>query len=191
MIFSYLLIHQLEYMDNPTGCGSSTCGTRFCFSCLERVLNTGATATNSQQQPTDSSQAKCPHCRSIFTLQTMVKDDALRKEMEECNDTVTCPFVDCGTKLHISQVKAHEEQCQYMRVRCRFSDWGCGWTGKKMDVTDHDLHQCEFRGGLGNLVNEYRRGSAQRDHLLQQHHMQLIAASQMFAMHSRQIINSR
>ena len=95
-------------MDNPTGCGSSTCGTRFCFTCLERVLNTGATATNSQQQPTDPPQAKCPHCRSIFTLQTMVKDDALRKEMEECNDTVTCPFVDCGTKLHISQVKAHE-----------------------------------------------------------------------------------
>lgn len=49
-------------------------------------------------------------------------------------------------------------------------------------------HQCEFRGGLGKLLERYRQGEAQTNHILNQHHMQLMASSQMMNLHSRQMI---
>jgi len=177
-----------EYMDDPVGCGS--CQHRVCQSCLHRVLR--EETNNRPPQSTDPPKsAKCPHCRSFFTIQSIVLDKELKKEISDCTDTVTCPFQGCGTGLRIGLLKAHEAQCPFIRMRCRFADWGCEWVGRKKDIEDHDAHQCEFRGGLGKLVERFRQGDAQGDHILQQHHMQLSGAGQMLSLHSRQMMMIR
>ena len=175
-------------MENPVGCGS--CQTRFCRSCLQRVLRQ-ATMNRNPQSTDPPNSAKCPHCRSYFTSQTIYIDRALEKIISDCTDTVTCPFSGCNTELRIGLLKAHEAQCQYIRMRCKFAEWGCSWVGRKKDLADHDEHECEFRGGLGKLVERFRQGDAQGRQILQQHHMQISAQSQMLSLHSRQMIMIR
>lgn len=121
----------------------------------------------------------------------MVPDITLQNEIARCTETVTCPFAGCGKELQIGLLKSHEETCPYLRVRCRYADWGCGWTGRRMDLERHDAHECEFRGGLGALVERFRQGDARAGHILQQHHMQIGATSQMLAMHARQLMMVR
>lgn len=174
-----------EYMDYPVGCGS--CQTRFCKECLQRVLRQSAVSNGSQSTDPPNS-AKCPHCRSFFTLQSITLDNELRKEICDCTETVTCPFRGCGAELRIGLLKAHEATCPYMRMRCRFADWGCDWVGQRKFIEDHDAHQCEFRGGLGKLVERYRQCDAHTGHVLHHHHMQIGASSQMLALHSRQMM---
>ena len=174
-----------EYMDYPVGCGS--CQTRFCKECLQRVLRQSAVSNGSQSTDPPNS-AKCPHCRSFFTLQSIKLDSELRKEICDCTDTVTCPFRGCGAELRIGLLKAHEATCHYMRMRCRFADWGCDWVGQRKFIEDHATHQCEFRGGLGKLVERYRQCDAHTGHVLHHHHMQIGASRQMLALHSRQMM---
>lgn len=175
-------------MDFPVGC--SSCRTRFCFSCMQRVLRQ-ATSGRSPRSTDPPNAAKCPHCRSFFTLQSIVRDVALRKEISDCMATVTCPFKGCGAELRIGHIKAHEATCPYMRVRCRFANWGCDWIGQRKFVEDHDGHQCEFRGGLGKLVENYRQCDAHTAHILQHNTAQIAATNQMLLLHSRQMIMGR
>lgn len=181
LIFMSFLV---EYMNYPVGCGS--CQTRFCLGCLQRVLR--QSGDNGSQSTDPPNSAKCPHCRSIFTPQSIVQDDKLRKEINDCTDTVTCPFRGCGAELRIGLLKAHEESCPYMRMRCRFADWGCDWVGQRKFTEDHDANQCEFRGGLGKLVERYRQCDAHTGHALHQHYLQIAATSQMLSLHSRQMM---
>ena len=186
-------------MDCPVGCGSPTCKTRYCHSCLNRVYRQETTNNRrdhpQQQSTTDPSpnnnSAKCPNCRSFFTLQSMVMDRTLQKQINDCTDTVTCPYKGCGKELRIGLLKSHEASCSYIRMRCRYSDWGCDWVGRKQDMDDHDEHECEFKGGLGKLVERFRQGDAQVGHRLQQHHMQIMGTSQMMALQSRQMMMMR
>jgi len=179
-----------EYMDHPVRCGAPTCETRFCRSCLHRVLR--QEVSNRPPTSTDPpNSAKCPHCRSFFTLESMKCDRDLKQRIDECTDTITCPFEGCGTELRIGLLKSHEATCPYIRMRCRYAGWGCDWIGCKKDVRDHETNCCEFRGGLGNLVERVRQGDAKALHVLQQHHMQIFATSQMLSLHSRQLMMMR
>lgn len=121
----------------------------------------------------------------------MILDKPLLKEIRDCTETVTCPYKGCGAELRIGLLKAHEALCPYIRMRCRYADWGCDWVGRKKDMEDHNLHACEFRGGLGKLVERFRQSDAQVGHVMQQHHMQIGATSQMLSLHSRQMIMMR
>jgi len=177
-----------EYMENPVGCGS--CDTRFCKSCLQRVLRQ-AIDDRPPQSTDPPNSAKCPHCRSFFSPRCVVADVDLRKEIADCTDTVTCPNEGCGTELPIGMLKAHEATCPYMRLRCRYADWGCEWVGRKRDMEDHDRNSCEFRCGLGQLVERFRQGDQRAASVLQQHHMQIAAQSQMLTLHSRQAMMMR
>ncbi|KAL9184215.1 hypothetical protein ACHAXT_002301 [Thalassiosira profunda] len=177
-----------EYMDSPVGCGS--CQARFCANCLRRVLRQGIAERNPESEDPPNS-AKCPSCRAAFTAQSIVHDRELCRQIRECTDTVSCPFKGCGAEMRIGLLKAHEAQCPYIRMRCRYAEWGCEWVGKKKDLADHDAHQCEFKGGLGKLVEKFRQSDAQERHLLQQHHMQIGAQSQMLSLHSRQMMMMR
>ena len=158
-----------------------SCPARFCGLCLRKA--------QTHENPTNTEFSKCPTCRSNFIQPTF--DRELRKEIADCTDKVTCPFEGCGAELKIGLLKAHEAGCPHMRIRCRFSDWGCEWVGRRGDLGDHDKHQCEFRGGLGNLVERYRQGDAQCRQIVQQHHFQIAATSQMHSLHSRQILMAR
>jgi len=183
-----------EYMDEPVSCGQSTCETRFCQSCLRRVLRQEIDSrppSPSTDHPSPNNSAKCPHCRSFFTLLSMITDWKLKKEIDECTDTITCPYQGCNKELPINQLKAHEATCPSIRMRCRFAPWGCTWIGKKSDLDHHNTHHCEFRQGLGKLVERVRQGDAKAGHVLQQHHMQIYATSQMLSLHSRQLMMMR
>jgi len=173
----------VEYMENPVGCGNTSCDSRFCNVCLKKVIVNAAAQTLGNQL-----EAKCPHCRKVFTAQSIKEDKELKKEMDECTDTVKCQYSGCDTQLSLGIVKLHEATCPYQQLKCRYSDWGCEWVGRRMDLNDHEMHQCEFRGGLGKLLERYRQGEAQTNHILNQHHMQLMASSQMMNLHSRQMI---
>ena len=173
----------VEYMENPVGCGNTSCDSRFCNVCLKKVIVNAAAQTLGNQL-----EAKCPHCRKVFTAQSIKEDKELQKEMDECTDTVKCQYSGCDTQLSLGIVKLHEATCPYQQLKCRYSDWGCEWVGRKKDYNDHEMHQCEFRGGLGKLLERYRQGEAHTNHILNQHHMQLMASSQMMNLHSRQMI---
>ena len=178
----------VEYMENPVGCGKVSCDSRFCSLCLKRVIVNASQTPGNQLGP---NCARCPHCRKVFTAQSIKEDTELKKEMDECKQTVACQFVGCETKLSIGIVKLHEATCPYQQLKCRYSGWGCEWIGRRMDLNNHEMHQCEFRGGLGKLLERYRQGEAHTNHILNQHHMQLMASSQMMNLHSRQMIMLR
>ena len=131
-----------EIMDTPVGCGS--CQTRFCRPCLERVAKQGG------------ARPMCSHCRSPFTLESIQVDEALQEEMKNCMETVLCPFRGCGKKIPINAIKLHVVQCDHIKMKCKFSEWGCEWIGKKKDLEHHDNNECEFRNGMGRLVNAIR-----------------------------------
>eukprot|EP00573_Skeletonema_grethae_P010878 CAMPEP_0201692060 /NCGR_PEP_ID=MMETSP0578-20130828/5064_1 /ASSEMBLY_ACC=CAM_ASM_000663 /TAXON_ID=267565 /ORGANISM="Skeletonema grethea, Strain CCMP 1804" /LENGTH=598 /DNA_ID=CAMNT_0048177381 /DNA_START=163 /DNA_END=1959 /DNA_ORIENTATION=- len=131
-----------EVMDTPVGCGS--CQTRFCRPCLERVAKQGGT------------RPKCSHCRAPFTIESIQVDEALQEEMKNCMQTVLCPFRGCGKKILLSAIKLHESQCEHIRMKCRYVEWGCEWIGKKKDLEYHNCNECEFRAEMGRLVNVIR-----------------------------------
>jgi hypothetical protein len=76
-------------------------------------------------------------------------------------------------------------------MRCKYAEWGCAWVGKKMDLQHHEQHICEFKAGLGKLVEKFRQSEERSNHILQHHQMQLAASSQMMAMQSRQLMMIR
>lgn len=131
-----------EVMDTPVGCGS--CQTRFCRPCLERVAKQGGT------------RPKCSHCRTPFTIESIQVDEALQEEMKNCMQTALCPFRGCGKKIPLNAIKLHESQCEHIRMRCKFAEWGCEWIGKKKDLEHHNCNECEFRAEMGRLVNVIR-----------------------------------
>ena len=123
----------VEYMENPVGCGNTSCDSRFCDVCLKKVIVNAAAQTLGNQL-----EAKCPHCRKVFTAQSIKEDKELKKEMDECTDTVKCQYSGCDTQLSIGIVKLHEATCPYQQLKCRYSDWGCEWIGRRMDLSDHE-----------------------------------------------------
>lgn len=174
-------------MDKPVGCGS--CQTRFCHPCLRRVLH--HELNNRPPRSTDPpNSGKCPHCRSFFAMENILQDSQLQKEISACTDTVTCPYVGCNKELRIGLLKSHEASCMYVRMRCRYADWGCEWVGKKMELEDHEHHECEFKGGLGNLVEKFRGLDAQHTHALQQQHMQVRSFAQLCGFFSASLAKS-
>eukprot|EP01082_Thalassiosira_pseudonana_P014470 g13004.t1 g13004 contig7:653564-654118(+) len=60
-----------------------------------------------------------------------------------------------------------------------------------MDLQHHEQHICEFKAGLGKLVEKFRQSEERSNHILQHHQMQLAASSRMMAMQSRQLMMIR
>ena len=176
-----------EYMENPVSCGSPTCDARFCRDCLLRVLREGL-ANRPPGSSDPDGHVKCPHCRSFFGRDAVRPDLEMQRRIGECTETVTCPYAGCGASMPIGRLKGHEAGCGCMRVRCRYADWGCQWSGKRGDLSDHETDQCEFARGLGVLVERFRQSDARHNHVLQQHHMQLHAASQMLHMQGQRLM---
>lgn len=188
-----------EYMEQPVSCGGATCSSRFCAACLNRVLreeitnrNARAAAANNSDDTTNDQSAKCPHCRTKFTKSDIQIDRILEKQINESTNTVTCPFKGCNTEVQICKIKQHEETCPYIRMKCRYADWGCNWTGRKMDLESHYTHDCEFCSsgpGLPKFIERYRK-TVEHDHrhLIDQNRSQLQGFNQMQSMQSRQVM---
>lgn len=164
-----------EVMDTPVGCGS--CQTRFCRSCLERVAKQGGT------------RPKCSHCRAPFTIESIQVDEALLEEMKNCMQTVLCPFRGCGKKIPINAIKMHEAQCEHIRMRCKFAEWGCEWIGKKRDLEHHNCNECEFRAEMGRLVNVIREKTLNQAETIAR--LQGTRVNQAVNSHTRQLLMVR
>jgi len=132
-----------EVMDTPVGCGS--CQVRFCRPCLERIAKQGGASP------------RCSHCRAPFTFDSIQVDEALLEAINNSTDTVHCSVSGCGKKVAMKALKVHEEQCDHIKFKCKFSEWGCTWIGKKKDLEHHDNNECEFRNELGRLVHAIRQ----------------------------------
>jgi hypothetical protein len=197
-----------EYMDIPVRCGGPSCSSRFCAPCLSRVLreeisnrnnrNNAAAANNNNNNTNEDSSsssnqsAKCPHCRTNFTSSDIQIDHLLQKQINDSTNTITCPFKDCNTEIQIGQLKQHEESCSYIRMKCRYAEWGCNWTGRKMDLPSHYDTQCEFTStcpGLSKFIERYRK-TVEYEHrqYIDQHRSQLQGVNQMQSMQSRQFM---
>lgn len=169
-----------EYMDDPSGCGH--CEHRFCRPCIARVIHDLArVATAARRSPETTSaehiKARCPCCRSPFGLNDIVRDTALRARIASAAQ-VTCPFPGCGKKLKLTEARAHEASCPYMMMRCRYAQFGCGWTGPKMELEEHDKTGCSF-AKIGVLVEQLRQTRAEHGHMIASLQQQLGAANQM------------
>ena len=174
-----------EPMDDPAGCGSPRCDARFCRSCLTRVWE-GAAASLGQMaavMPNASlaSQAegavgRCPCCRAPFSMDDVIRDGALAAKMGR-EELTSCPFPNCGKRLELRSVKEHEAICEYMPMRCRFSAFGCSWTGPRKDVDQHEGIGCPY-GRIAPLVEHSRSTRAIHAHQIRQLHRQLSAAQQ-------------
>ena len=100
--------------------------------------------------------SKCCYCGRPFTLESIQVDEVLQEEMKNCVAPVLCPIRGCGKKIPINVFRLHEAQCDHIRMKCKFSEWGCEWIGCKKDLEHHDSHECEFRNDMGRLVNVIR-----------------------------------
>jgi len=188
-----------EYMEVPVRCGGTSCSSRFCNSCLQRVLREEISNRNSQQPNNNSEDpaaassqtAKCPHCRTNFNQSTIQVDQTLQQQIHDVTSTITCPFQGCNTEIQISKLKQHEESCPYIRMKCKYSDWGCKWTGRQMDLESHYCSsECEFNSpGLQRFIERYRKTvEHEHKHSIETHTVQLQGVNQMQAMQSRQVM---
>ena len=104
-----------EYMEDLFGC-RNVCRSWFCHPCLRRVL---------------PSRWLCPN---QFTLQSVVSDENLWKEIDDQEDTVTCSFWVCSDKLKIRRISMHNTNCPHIWVRCWHANWGCVQAGQGMEI---------------------------------------------------------
>ena len=199
-----------EYMDIPVKCGGLTCSSRFCHTCLQRVLQeelgknqrNNATAANNDNQnnnnnnegasTTPALSAKCPHCRNNFNQSDIQVDFQLQFQINDSTNTITCPFRGCNTEVQLSRLKSHEETCPFIRMRCKYAEWGCLWTGRKLDIRTHYATECEYSTvgpGLAKFIERYRK-TVEYDHrtLLDQHRNQIHGLNQIQHVQSRQIM---
>ena len=189
-----------EYMEVPVRCGGGpTCSSRFCAPCLSRVLREEISNRNNRNNTEDSSlssssnqSAKCPHCRTNFTQSDIQIDHSLQTQINDSTNTITCPFKGCNTEIPIGQLKRHEESCSYIRMKCRYAEWGCNWTGRKMDLQSHYDAECEFTAscpGLATFIERYRK-TVEHDHryLIDTNRSQIQGVTQMQSIQSRQVM---
>ncbi len=161
----------LNILDKPCGCGS--CQARFCRPCMERVAKEGGASS------------KCCYCGRPFTLESIQVDEVLQEEMKNCVAPVMCPIRGCGKKIPINAFRLHEAQCDYIRMKCKFSEWGCEWIGCKKDLEHHDNNECEFRNGMGRLVNAIREKTHNQNQTIAR--MQDTTVNQVVNRHTRQL----
>jgi len=135
-----------ELFTHPSSCGN--CSSRFCYHCLKRV------ASNPFKQ------AKCPACRAQLTLDGIVQDKALMREMEIADIHVNCP--DCGERIKAAFAKDHESSCPHTMMRCKNAIMGCTWHGPRKDLDHHLATHCHVEQ-IAGLVDQFRHVKADQE----------------------------
>ena len=161
-----------EILHEPRGCGS--CINRFCKECLEQVWKTGAgramniAAANLDASRIDQARksGKFPCCRAPFSLTDMVADEDLVKRMSEAGKVI-CPFPGCNDAIRLTDLKSHEASCGCQPVKCKFTSYGCDWTGVRKELAAHENCDCPY-GKISKLVEEVRTLKAGHEHQVAQ-----------------------
>ena len=143
-----------EFMKDPAGCGK--CSSRFCFSCLDRVM----------KDTNGNPERKCPVCRvkvmmtndesSSTSIETamIVRDDQLKQEIF-MGTTVECRHQGCVEQIKLPLVSDHEKQCMHAMMKCRYSPYGCSWKGKRGHLGNHEANECKL-AQVSELVDQFR-----------------------------------
>ena len=140
------------------------------------TVPTASTASTASTAPTidtsRTSNVKCPCCRTVIkSVMDVVPDLVLRRRIEGTNLTIVCPNVNCGEKLKLRDVRAHESKCGYMVLRCKYASFGCSWVGPKKDIDAHERVGCKLAPVAG-LIERHRRTTLEHSNMimsLQQH----------------------
>eukprot|EP00804_Cyclotella_cryptica_P015592 CCRYP_003593-RA/>CCRYP_003593-RA protein AED:0.06 eAED:0.06 QI:0/-1/0/1/-1/1/1/0/711 len=183
-----------EYLTHPVGCGS--CPVRFCKSCLERfvmhdlrqssaaAMANGGNGTNNNNNVAPT--ARCPHCRTILHPSSIQIDTTLVEEMNSCTTTIPCPYTGCHARLTLHTLASHEKTCPHLPLKCRYEPWGCEWTGKAMELAQHESTDCPMIP-LKAVIEKIRLGFWELHHVTRQHHT-LIGMGHGMAIQNRQSI---
>ena len=142
-----------DVLDDPTNC--SNCKTRFCYACLERVLNTSKLVVNGEKK------SKCPTCRNLYAKKDMTRDEVFRKFMEK-ESRVKCSHHGCNQSIPLTELKKHENECPHMVMKCKYAPFGCKWTGPRMHVEHHHSTDCHYEKVQG-LVHQHRLKSMENN----------------------------
>ena len=135
-----------DVMRQPASFGC--CSKRFCYECLTRLVDSSTNAP-----------PKCPNCRTEFrpgdedTPQIQL-DSELMQEIDEI-PPVPCRYQECNQVLKISEISSHEETCDCVVVKCRFSSFGCNWSGPRVQLQAHFDDDCGHYP-LASLIQQHR-----------------------------------
>jgi Seven in absentia protein family len=164
-----------EFMNEPSSCGS--CSSRYCRLCLERcrrhdlnvirrqTIARTANGLQQQQQQQQEELPKCPTCRVPYNI--VVRDEALQQEMLESGPQVPCRYDGCMEVLRLPNRANHERTCSHATVHCRFAPYGCTWTGKRKDVSDHESSGDCSLTNISTFVEEFRKLKADHSSRIQ------------------------
>eukprot|EP00592_Proboscia_alata_P000946 CAMPEP_0194374172 /NCGR_PEP_ID=MMETSP0174-20130528/22547_1 /TAXON_ID=216777 /ORGANISM="Proboscia alata, Strain PI-D3" /LENGTH=1034 /DNA_ID=CAMNT_0039153565 /DNA_START=155 /DNA_END=3256 /DNA_ORIENTATION=- len=196
-----------EILDDPSACGHSKdtknetpgppkpkCSGRFCYACILRVAST----MHNNNPP------KCPTCRCEFQKSDIVRDAALAEKMAN-SQKVVCIHRGCTELLPLNKVKEHESSlCKYMRMKCKYAQFGCAWRGTKLELEKHQgkdksggtqctpinqpLPECPF-GKVAGLIEQFRLNRALHDQQIQQQQQQITASLRIIHMQGQQLMN--
>lgn len=156
-----------EFMQDPASCGS--CSTRYCAPCIIRVARTPR-------------HNKCPTCRTEITPEGIKRDAELKMEIRQAA-RIRCAYEGCDAILPLDQVQAHETQCTYVPMRCRYAPFGCGWKGRRMDIPHHES-VCDL-AKISNLVEQFRQSRADHQHIIGHIQQRLSGTNDMMEVHNR------
>jgi hypothetical protein len=153
----YLCTICYEFLANPSSCGK--CSSRFCYACLVRVATTNNSTSLAGSTTNLHQVSKCPGCRTLLTVEGIVRDSVLQEELRAANLQVLCSYPGCGQRLPAGSVKEHELSCEYTPLRCKNSTLGCTWNGVRKNLEHHLSHHCPLERVAG-LVEQFRQNRA-------------------------------
>jgi hypothetical protein len=157
-----------EYLKEPVGCGK--CSSRFCRSCLQRVYESDK---ERNQKP------RCPVCRCEYDK--MAPDAGMYGVTNGGSaPTLPCRYASIGCpfrKLQLPEIANHEAVCDHVLMRCRYSQYGCKWTGKRGLIKAHEEFGCKI-APTGNFIEQFRHQKAE-------HAMKMEMITQQIAHNSR------
>ena len=174
-----------EFMKEPSGCGNTDCSSRFCYSCLHRVAS-GVDSSNSNSA-NSAAAARCPTCRKSFPEGGgIVRDENLAIEIFNA-PTIKCRYYpQCKEQLRLPLIADHEKQCLHVPLKCRYAPYGCKWTGKRGELSQHEQNTCSL-AKVSVLVEQVRDIRANYNHRINMIQQQTVGAIRMNNVHHQNL----
>ena len=178
-----------EFMKDPVSCGNN-CSSRFCYSCLHRVASGVDNHNNRNNNPNNNNNdnnnsLRCPTCRMNFSATGIVHDKELAEKIFGA-PTVPCRYPHCTERLKLPLVSDHEKQCLHVPLKCRYSAYGCTWTGKRGDLSHHERNTCNL-AKVSVLVEQLRDLRANFESRLAMVQQQAVGAIRMNNIHHQNL----
>jgi hypothetical protein len=168
-----------EIIDIPSHCGS--CAARYCQKCLRRAI---------------LQSKSCPSCRKSIPSPSDIHTDAhffQTLTLSHPGKTRPCPHINCTLHLPPSQIRSHDATCAYKPMMCKYTPYGCPWTGPRLNLSAHYKIGCPLHK-LSPLLQELRLVKSTQKHtidalgmrLVQERQVSMSMVQQMLALQRKQ-----